>query len=191
MKIYVWPDGTWVAVDDYCEVADAWRGDDYYTLDVPDSILHEDVDTYVAEHGQDSVCNVEDQHGEPYCHTHKCSPSDPCIVKGCPHCTGEQKVVYGSDEDDPSKSYYPAFKASLNGTDQGNDSLGLGMVKVTWKEDGCDADDKPSATQSHQVPSTQVTAFCAHLAGAGHCIDILVNGMHENDYIDMVRGNTK
>lgn len=101
-------------------------------------------------------------------------------------------ITDGRDEDDPSKSYYPAFKASLNGTDQGNDSLGLGMVKMTWREDGGeDGEGKPGAVQSHQIPSTQVTSFCAHLAGAGHCIDILVNGMHEKDYIDMVRGNTK
>jgi hypothetical protein len=98
----------------------------------------------------------------------------------------------GSDEDDPSKSYYPAFKASLDGTDQGNDSLGLGMVKVTWKEDGGeDGEGKPSAIQSHQVPSTQVTDFCAHLAGPGHCIDILVNGVSEYDYLKQCRGDDK
>lgn len=45
-----------------------------------------------------SACDTEDQHGEPYCHTHKCSPSDPCIVKGCPHCIGEQQVAYESAE---------------------------------------------------------------------------------------------
>ena len=38
-------------------------------------------------------CNTEDQHGTPYCHTHKCGPTDPCMVDGCPHCIGEQAVI--------------------------------------------------------------------------------------------------
>ncbi len=62
--------------------------------------------------GLPSECNIDDPHGYPYCHTHKCGATDPCIVRGCPHCTGEQRVVYGRQ-------------------DQGNDSLGLGKPDPT------------------------------------------------------------
>ena len=32
-KILVWPDGGWVDASEYEAVIDAWRGDDYETLD--------------------------------------------------------------------------------------------------------------------------------------------------------------
>jgi hypothetical protein len=47
MKIYVWPDGSWCIADEYCETADTWRGDDYYSLVVPEDKIgdmDEDID---------------------------------------------------------------------------------------------------------------------------------------------------
>lgn len=38
-------------------------------------------------------CRTEDRHGEPYCLTHKCEPSDPCCNEGCPHCVEDQEIV--------------------------------------------------------------------------------------------------
>jgi len=29
IKVYVWPDGTWLYAHEYNDVEDAWRGDDY------------------------------------------------------------------------------------------------------------------------------------------------------------------
>lgn len=52
---------------------------------------HDDFFSMITD--KDSICAIEDQHGEPYCHTHKCGPTDPCIVKGCPHCLGDQKLI--------------------------------------------------------------------------------------------------
>ncbi len=34
-QVMVWPDGSYVLQDDYCDEADRWRGDDYYTISIP------------------------------------------------------------------------------------------------------------------------------------------------------------
>lgn len=67
--------------------------------------------------------------------------------------------------------------------DQGNDSLGLAKATITWLE--------PDATKtsSHELPVNEVTDFCFHLAGQGHCTNILVNGMSEYDYLKQRRGD--
>jgi len=46
--IYVWPDGLWVEAYEYCETADAWRGDDFQQITVPLRDA-EDIDVYVDE----------------------------------------------------------------------------------------------------------------------------------------------
>jgi phage FluMu protein Com len=54
-KIFVWPDGSWVEASEYCEAEHNYKGDDYYTLDIPDDKLgdmDEDIDAYIDEHGQ-------------------------------------------------------------------------------------------------------------------------------------------
>lgn len=54
-KIFVWPDNSWVEVSEYSDVEDSWRGDDFYTLAIPEDKvgdMDEDIDAYISEHGQ-------------------------------------------------------------------------------------------------------------------------------------------
>lgn len=47
-EVFVWPDDSWCLKDDYCEIVDGWRGDDFRTLHVPVNRLS-DVDAFIAE----------------------------------------------------------------------------------------------------------------------------------------------
>jgi len=45
MDFLVWPDGSWVAAQDYDDFADAWRGDDFVRIDVAP---YQDIDVMAA-----------------------------------------------------------------------------------------------------------------------------------------------
>ena len=47
MKIYVWPDASWVAAEDFGDYQDAWRGDDYAILDVDDQLEEHQIDQMI------------------------------------------------------------------------------------------------------------------------------------------------
>ena len=49
MEIYVWPDYSWCEKDEYCEIADSWRSDDFKLVTIPDSHL-DDVDGYITNY---------------------------------------------------------------------------------------------------------------------------------------------
>jgi hypothetical protein len=37
MEIYVWPDCSWMPAEDYEDVRDGWRGDDFLAIEAPSS----------------------------------------------------------------------------------------------------------------------------------------------------------
>ena len=44
VEVLVWPDGSWMYADDHEDVVDAWRGDDYFTMSVPDTLDEEGIE---------------------------------------------------------------------------------------------------------------------------------------------------
>jgi len=50
MEIYVWPDCSWMAAEDYEDARDGWRGDDFLSIEAPDSGQDHDIDMFVEEY---------------------------------------------------------------------------------------------------------------------------------------------
>lgn len=44
MRIFVWPDGSWMYADEHEDIIDSWRGDDYVELLVDSWWDEEDID---------------------------------------------------------------------------------------------------------------------------------------------------
>lgn len=47
IKVYVWPDNSWVRASEYEEILYQWAGDDYRTVYFPDTATDEDIDNEV------------------------------------------------------------------------------------------------------------------------------------------------
>jgi len=51
MEYYVWPDGSFVSKEDYSELEYQSFGDDYQTIDVPDTLPDlTAIECYIAQH---------------------------------------------------------------------------------------------------------------------------------------------
>ena len=89
----------------YYKLSDGDQGNDTLGMGKPDPAVvgGKDLpftkDSYIgALQASLAGCDIEDQHGEPYCKTHQCGLTDPCLTEGCPHCAEERRVAYESSE---------------------------------------------------------------------------------------------
>lgn len=44
MRIYVWPDGSWMYADEHCDAIDRWKGDDFFEMLVDSWWDEDDID---------------------------------------------------------------------------------------------------------------------------------------------------
>lgn len=52
--IYLWCDGTWRYSEEYSETYDAWKGDDYLVVDIPEDMSYDEVDVWCWQHTKES-----------------------------------------------------------------------------------------------------------------------------------------
>ena len=48
-EVYVWPDGSWVWSEDYSDLEDTWKGDDFYVRYVKEDLTEEEIDALVLK----------------------------------------------------------------------------------------------------------------------------------------------
>jgi len=46
IRLFVWPDGSWLPCDEYEDYTDAWRGDDYVETSVPAGLCDAEIDRF-------------------------------------------------------------------------------------------------------------------------------------------------
>ena len=49
LEIYVWPDGTWMFKEDYCENEYRFKGDDFFSMFVEEALEDDEIDNLVLE----------------------------------------------------------------------------------------------------------------------------------------------
>jgi len=49
--IFVWPDGTWVFKEDYCDDRDRWRGDDFHIMHIEGSPTDDEITEHIEKLG--------------------------------------------------------------------------------------------------------------------------------------------
>lgn len=47
--ICVWPDNTWIEEEEYCELEDLWRGDDFKLVHVSNMWTDEQINNYLIQ----------------------------------------------------------------------------------------------------------------------------------------------
>lgn len=47
--IYLWCDGTWRYSEEYSEIYDDWKGDDYSIVDMPEEMTYDEIDGWCWE----------------------------------------------------------------------------------------------------------------------------------------------
>ena len=48
-EIYVWPDGNWMVKEDYCEIGDRYKGDDFFSMFVEETLEEDEITKLVME----------------------------------------------------------------------------------------------------------------------------------------------
>lgn len=48
--IHLWWDGTWRYSEEYSETCDAWKGDDYLVVDIPEDITYDGIDEWCCRY---------------------------------------------------------------------------------------------------------------------------------------------
>ena len=49
LEIYVWPDGSWVSKEGYCENEYRYKGDDFFSMFVEEALEDDEIDNLVLE----------------------------------------------------------------------------------------------------------------------------------------------
>ena len=49
IKLYVWPNGSWIKANAYDEIKYAWMGDDYKIITISMLLSNSDIDRYLDE----------------------------------------------------------------------------------------------------------------------------------------------
>lgn len=47
--IYLWCDGTWRYSEEYSDVYDSWKSDDYSIVDIPEEMTYDEIDDWCFE----------------------------------------------------------------------------------------------------------------------------------------------
>ena len=51
IRVYIWPDDTWIYADEYCAIEHSSKGDDFFTKEFPDDFPEEAIDEIITSGG--------------------------------------------------------------------------------------------------------------------------------------------